>query len=165
MTTQLPQIDVLRRSLKLPVPLAAMIQSGMWRHPGAYVLRRKIPFITDPLVVLQTFDQMVREGYPLMGRDSIEDPQYCEYRGSQIGLRELPWIDVEKTLFIMCNERIGDDVGIALDYRHSLTEPRVVGGDWHSSPGGIIYRLIANNFAEFAKSIRLSIPETPSTLA
>jgi hypothetical protein len=48
---------------------------------------------------------------------------------------------------------LGDDVGIALDYRYNATEPRVVGGDWHSKSGGIIYPLVADSFAEFCKMI------------
>ena len=152
---KLPQIESLRRSLKLPPLLESMIASGTWTHPGADVLRRAVPFITDPLIVLKTFDEMLFESGPIIGHDKIEDERFSEYRGSQIGKRDLPWIDVEKTLFIMCNERLGDDVGIALDYRYSSTEPCVVGGDWHSKSRGIIYRLVANSFAEFAEKIGL----------
>ena len=100
---------------------------------------------------------MLFESGPLMGHDALENAPLSEYRGSLVGKRDLPWIDVEKSLFIMCNERIGDDVGIALDYRNNSTEPCVVGGDWHSHSGGLIYRFVANNFAEFAESIGLRV--------
>jgi hypothetical protein len=151
----LPKIVTLRRDLKLPPSLEAMIAAGTWCHPGADVLRRVVPFITDPLVVLKNLEHMLIQSGPLMGHEAIEDERLSEYRGSQVGIRELPWIDVEKTLFIMCNERPGDDVGIALDYRYNSIEPCLVGGDWHTKPGGIVYRLVAKSFTEFAEAVGL----------
>ena len=151
-------IKSFRQTLKLPALLESMIESGTWRHPGADVLRRAIPFITDPLIILKTFDHMLSESGPLMGKDAIEEERFSEYRGSRVAKRELPWIDVEKTLFIMCNEIAGDDVGIALDYREDLVEPRVIGGDWHSQPGKLVYHTVATSFAEFAMMIGLHNP-------
>ncbi len=60
---------------------------------------------------------------------------FSEYRGSQVAFRDLPWIDVEKTVFIIINGRIGDDAGIALDYRTGIDTPRVIDSDWHTANG------------------------------
>lgn len=150
----------MRRELPLPESLTHLINSGLWRHPGHDVLRRVVPFILDPLCVLKNLDHMLFESGPLMGHDKLEDEVFSEYRGSSIEMRELPWIDVEKTIFIMCNERIGDDVGIALDYRHDRANPRVVGGDWHSGVNGIRYRQIAESFTDFATMLELEQPTT-----
>lgn len=151
----LPHIETLRRELSLPPLLRSLIAAGRWKHPGARALRRVAPFITDPLAVLKTFDHMLVESGPLMADGAVEDDAFSEYRGSQVAERDLPWIDVEKTLFIFCNERPGDDVGIALDYRRDPAAPRVVGGDWHSEKR-LIYRLVANSFDDFAEAIGLS---------
>lgn len=91
-----------------------------------------------------------------MGPDSIENILFSEYRGSSIAARGLPWIDVEKTLFIIINKWPGDDVGIALDYRTGLDHPRVIGGDWDTQDGrGIVYREITPDFPGFVKLLGL----------
>lgn len=151
----LPDDESARRSLQLPSLLRSMMASGTWTHPGADVLRRAVPFISDPLVVLKTHERMLDVSRPFMGSDEVKNKCYAEYRGSRVSRRGFPWVDVEKTLFIMCNELPGDDVGIALDYRYDSIEPCVVGGDWHSRPGRIVYRRIANSFAEFAELLCL----------
>ncbi len=111
-------------------------------------MRAKVPFIHEPLVFLSSKDEMVFESGPLMGPFEAEHPLFSEYRGSVIGKRDLPWVDVEQTLFLIVNKWPGDDVGIALDYRPGLHAPRVVGGDWHSSRN-CIYREICPTFADF----------------
>lgn len=136
--------------------------SGTWTHPGADVLRRAVPFISDPLVVLKTHERILDVSRPTLQLDEVKNRRYAEYRGSRVPRRGFPWIDIEKTLFIMCNELPGDDVGIALEYRYDSFEPCVVGGDWNSRPGRIVYRRIADSFAEFAELICLpTVRETP----
>jgi len=80
---------------------------------------------------------------------------FSEFRGSAIGERDLPWIDVEQSLFIICNRWPGDDVGIALDYRSGIDMPRVVGGDWHSGNNGVVYREISPTFDAFIQLLGL----------
>jgi hypothetical protein len=43
--------------------------------------------------------------------------------------RPLPWLDADLALFIAVNREIGADLGIALDYRTSSDDPRVVASD------------------------------------
>ncbi|SFH86646.1 hypothetical protein SAMN05421753_103263 [Planctomicrobium piriforme] len=147
-------IETIRRKLPLPAKLQLMMKEGRWKHPGQEVLAAKIPFIRDPLTFLSSIESMLSNSGPLMRPDENENERFSEYRGSRISSRDLPWIDVEQVIFIICNERIGDDVGIALDYRTGINSPRVVGGDWHSR-SGLQYREIAPSFDEFVELIGL----------
>lgn len=153
----LPNIDNLRRALPLPPDLVALMNAGKWVHPGREALYACAPFIQDPLLVLPTLDSMLFNSGPLMSPAAVENELFHEYRGSAVPPRALPWIDVEKTIFIMCNEQIGDDCGIALDYRPGVSNPQVVGSDWLSSGKGVKYRLIADSFTEFATLIGLAL--------
>lgn len=117
-------------------------------------MRAKIPFIHDPLIFLRDQAQMLRESGPLMRQVASEQACFSEYRGSVVAARELPWIDVEKTLFICSNKRLGDDVGIALDYRMGNV-PRVIGSDWHSISDRCVYREISSSFDEFVMLLGL----------
>ena len=151
----LKNLNTLRRQLPLPALLVEMIETGHWVHPGDEVMLAKVPFIRDPLVFLGSKDDMLFESGPLMGPSEIEQVIFSEYRGSAVGNRDLPWIDVEQTLIIICNKWPGDDVGIALDYRTGLESPRVVGGDWHSGMN-YIYHEICPSFEDFVKLLELS---------
>jgi len=146
--------DRLRHKLPLPTKLIEMLESGKWVHPGNSIMQEKIPFIRDPVVFLNSKDSMLCHSVPLMGPEEIENERFSEYRGSAIGKRDLPWIDVEQTLVIICNQWPGDDVGIALDYRVEIDTPRVVGGDWHSETH-LVYREIAPTFDRFVDLLGL----------
>ena len=89
-----------------------------------------------------------------MDPEESESEIFAEYRGSLVGPRDLPWIDVEKALLILCNKWPGDDVGIAIDYRPGLEEPRVIGGDWHSGER-IEYRDVSATFPAFVEMLGL----------
>ena len=143
-----PSIHEARRALPLPTLLEQLIASGRWKHPGGAILLEKVPFIRERLVFLQTSEMMRFESGPLMAPEEAESDFFKEYRGSLVDPRDLPWIDVEKTLFIACNEVPGDDVGIALDYRPGLDRPRVVGGDWRCGEH-LGHREIAPTFSAF----------------
>lgn len=144
----------MRRKLPLPQTLIEMIETDRWAHPGDDVMLARIPFIRDPLVFLGSKDNMLFESGPLMGPNEIENEMFSEYRGSAIGDRDLPWIDVEQTLFIICNKWPGDDVGVALDYRTGINSPRVIGGDWRSG-NNCIYHEISPSFDAFVELIGL----------
>ncbi|MEO1145780.1 MAG: hypothetical protein AAFY26_09290 [Cyanobacteria bacterium J06638_22] len=154
MTPQSKTVNELRQQLRLPQLLDELIRTGRWIHPGDRVMATVVPFITDPLDLLSNRKAMERESGPLMPPSETESINFHEYRGSFHADRPLPWIDVEKTLFIAVNRRIGDDVGIALDYRDDPDEPSVIGGDWHSGDG-LCYRLITHTFHQFAEALGL----------
>ncbi|WP_213008313.1 hypothetical protein [Paractinoplanes toevensis] len=47
---------------------------------------------------------------------------------------ELPWLDVDRSFFIATAQHAGDDTAVALDYRTSSSNPRVIASDiWTSS--------------------------------
>lgn len=149
----LKSVKDMRYALPLPPRLTELIETGRWMHPGDDVMLSKVPFIDVELVFLDSKDTMCFTG-PLMGPHENEQEMFCEYRGSAIGERPLPWIDVEKTLFIILNKWPGDDVGIALDYRVGVHSPRVVGGDWHTG-AGCVYREISPTFDAFVELLGL----------
>jgi len=142
------------RELPLPPLLVEMIDNGRWVHPGDEVMLAKIPFIHDQLDFIGSKDRMLLVSDPVMDPDEAEDEYYSEYMGSQSSVRDLPWIDVEQTLFIICNRSPGADVGIALDYRSGKDSPRVIGEDWHSG-GNCIYREISPSFDAFVELLGL----------
>lgn len=128
--------------------------AGRWVHPGDDVMQKKVPFIRDPLIFLNSRDDMVCNSGPLMEPDEVAQETFSEYRGSIVGHRDLPWIDVEQSLFVICNRIPGDDVGIALDYRTGVNSPRVVGSDWQSG-AACLYREINPSFDAFVELLGL----------
>ena len=78
-----------------------------------------------------------------------------EYRGSETEPRSLPWLDVELSLFIAVNRLMGDDLAIALDYRTSDTDPRVVASDWWTGDNTLHWREAFPTFSAFVTAVRL----------
>jgi hypothetical protein len=83
-----------------------------------------------------------------MGDTNVESELFSEYRGSLLPRRDLPWLVVDRSIFIIVNKRPGDDAGMALDYRTGVDTPSVVGGDWNDGPR-LTYREISSTFSEF----------------
>lgn len=128
-------------TLPLPDLLVELIRTGRWAHPGAAKLRAAVPCIEDELVFLGSEQIPGTRAWALMGPEEHENAMFAEYRSSRAEPRDLPWIDVEMKLFVMCNKVPGDDCGVALDYRTGLARPRVIASDW--SAGRLRYREIA----------------------
>ena len=149
------RVNAARASLPLPRLLVSMLTSGLWRHPGDDVLQNVAPFIRDPLVFPGSLDLMLFNSGPLSFDGQSECEAFHEYLGSKVEERDLPWIDIEKTIYIAYNKWPGDDVGIALDFRPGLDCPRIVGGDWHSG-NGLKHRLISRSFDDFTKLIGIA---------
>ena len=137
--------------LALPTLLVEMMQDGRWSHPGAEAIVRPVPFIKDELS-FQTSPSQIVSGACLMETDEDENKILHEYRGSRFDQpRELPWIDVEKSVLLAINRFPGDDVAISLDYRTSTIDPRVIGSEWTDS--GCFWREIAPAFTVFASEL------------
>ncbi|MCA8996277.1 MAG: hypothetical protein KDA80_04815 [Planctomycetaceae bacterium] len=152
----LSDILALRANLPLPPLLIDLINAGEWREIDQDLLRKCLAFELDPVEPISSHNAMLLNSGPLMPPGDVESEQFHEYRGSMSVERTLPWIDIEKTLFIMCNQRIGDDCGIALDYRTGQQTPMVIGSDWYSESRGVIYRRVAGTFEEFAWMLGLA---------
>lgn len=113
---------------------------------------RLFPFLREPVNVLLSEAHMRFESHGL----GVGLPHFREYRSSESGARPLPWLDDDLALFIAVNREIGADIGIALDYRTSSIDPRVVASDWWSSdPTTCYWREVASTFSEFVRRLQL----------
>ncbi|GAA3809791.1 hypothetical protein ACFS5L_44390 [Streptomyces phyllanthi] len=89
-----------------------------------------------------------------------DDPRsselFREVRGSSHRAPvELPWLDVEQAVLIAVNRVPGDDVALALDYRTSPSDPRVVGSDFWTNPRQCEWRVVTPGFSSFAQALGL----------
>lgn len=142
--------------LFLPSLLIELIKNNQWNHPGDEVLKLVVPCIHEPIDFL-SIEQMRRDSPGVIVDSPVNLPWFHEVRGSkQSEPVTLPWLDVEKAVFIAVNRFPGDDIGVALDYRTDIIDPRVVASDWHSSPDGCIWQEITPTFSEFIKQINLA---------
>jgi hypothetical protein len=143
--------------LPLPPLLGSLMAAGRWVHPGDAAIRELVPFLQGPVDFL---------GIESMGRafcwSMADDPKYSAVfrvvRGSKSAKPvELPWLDADKAVFIAVNRIPGDDLGIALDYRTSAKDPRVVACEWLGGPAGCVWHQVSGTFTEFAQALGLGI--------
>ncbi|MFI7709321.1 hypothetical protein [Nonomuraea sp. NPDC049480] len=147
-------IDV--RGLPLPALLLELLASGQWRHPGEEALRTIMPWFEDPLDFLKDVDQIRRESRSLdwMAEDAATADLFRQASGNRsISPVELPWLDVDQAVLIAVNRNPGDDVAIALDYRNSRTDPRVVASDFWTEPHQCAWRIITPTFSAFVAAM------------
>jgi hypothetical protein len=143
----------------LPVPqlLLDLVSQGRWRHPGDDALRNLAPGLYSPVydpVEFLSLDRMVRESRSdVYDRNTMET--FKERAGSTDEVPDLPWIDIEKRVFIaVCAP--GADVGIALDYRPSPDNPRVVALCYSGDPSGEFYWThVSDSFDDFVCDCQL----------
>ncbi|MCM4084643.1 hypothetical protein [Paractinoplanes hotanensis] len=118
-----------------------------------------MPWFHDPLDFLGSTEQMERESQSL--DRLIQDHETAELfrfarEPTATGPVELPWLDVDRAFFIAIAQYAGDDTAIALDYRASSSDPRVVASDvWASSAAPYAWRTVAETFSEFVAELRL----------
>jgi hypothetical protein len=142
-------------SLPLPDLLVSLIRHDRWVHPGDDRLRELIPFFGEPVDFLQCVESMQRESRGSLVDDPAMSEVYHAVRGSKASEPvELPWLDIELTVFIAVNRFPGDDLANALDYRTDRNDPRVVANDWGANRG-CIWREVAPTFSTFAESLKL----------
>lgn len=140
----------------LPPLLLELIKTGRWKQPSDQQISHLIPFLKEPVDFLLSIEEMYRESLHLVSLvdDSKLSEIFHEYKGSTTSPRDLPWLDVEKTLFIAINRISGDDIAIALDYRTSLDNPRVVASDWWSEDNTKhFWKEVESQFSEFVKKL------------
>ena len=134
--------------------LSELISAEQWVNPSTSKIRRNAPFVNDPLVFLTGYEIMIFESRSLMGDEELESSVFHEYLGFQFeDVRSLSWLDVDRSLFIAVNENPGDDVGFALDFRTSSTDPRVVADEWVD--GGCVWKSVASTFSSFVSKLEL----------
>jgi hypothetical protein len=149
--------DYIVNGLPLPPLLIELIQSNQWQHPGDEILKVLVPCIHEPVDFL-SIERMRREAPGVMA-DFLPNnfPWIHETRGSKQGKPVvLPWLDVEKAVFIAVNKYPGDDVAIALDYRKNIFDPQVIASNWHTSGAGCLWQEITPTFSQFIEQIKLA---------
>lgn len=134
----------------LPIPpmLVSLIEDGRWIHPGDDVVKEVIPFLKEPVDFLSIASMEFESSGHLA--DSPESSQiFHEMRGSDsVSVPDLPWRDVSRSFFIAVNRHIGDDIGIALDFREGEeSDPSVIASDW--SDGTCKWMRVSDSFSEF----------------
>ena len=144
----------------LPVPqlLRDLVSQNRWRHPGDDALRKLIPGLYSPI-----YDPVVFLPFDRMARESRSEPYsskfmnlYKEGVGSTSDVPDLPWVDIEKRFFIAVCGVPGADVGIALDYRISADNPRVVALCYSGDPNGEFYWThVSDSFDSFVLDCQL----------
>jgi len=146
-------MNTARRESQLPLPplLSDLLASGRWRQPTDEVIHAAVPFLREPVDFLLSEARMRFES---QGQCSGL-PHFREYRGSESEPRPLPWLDDDLVLFIAVNREIGADIGIALDYRTSSIDPRVVASDWWSGDSTCHWREVTSTLSEFASRLHL----------
>jgi hypothetical protein len=147
---------IIGKAMKHPIVpplLIELINTGRWKQPPDETIKKVIPFLQDPMVFLPTIDAMRQESTSLLADSPEMSELFHEYRGSKVPERELPWLDVDKALFIAVNRIGGADIGIALDYRTSREDPRVVASDWESGDNTHHWREVENKFSDFVKNL------------
>lgn len=151
--------ELIVNNLPLPALLIFLIQNGKWNHPGDEKLRRLIPFLQDDLM----FVDIKRMQSESEGQLEIADlppllppERLRQVRGSKSPSPiELPWLDVEKMIFVAISREIGADIAIALDYRTSISDPRVIINQWQISDGNSLWREVTPTFTEFVECLGL----------
>lgn len=146
------------RGLVVPGLLLVLLREGRWSHPGEPAVARVMPWFHDPLDFLGSTEQMERESQSL--DRLIRDDETAELfrltrEPTATGPVELPWLDVDRAFFIAVAQYAGDDTAIALDYRTSLCDPRVVASDVWTGSAPYAWRTVAETFSEFVAELSL----------
>jgi hypothetical protein len=140
--------------LPLPPLLISLIQQGKWKHPGEDVLYTVIPFLKDRMDFMTPEQRRFEtEGQLEIVDLPIQVPHMRQARGSKASKPlELPWLDVEKMIFLAIGQYRGDEEAIALDYRTSMTDPRVIATEYREREG-FFWREVTPTFTEFVEQI------------
>jgi len=115
------------------------------------VIYTAVPFLREPVNFILSETHMRFESHGL----GVGFPHMREYRGTETAAQELPWLDDDLALFFAVNREIGADIGIALDYRTSSSDPRVVASDWWSGDQSCCWREVTSTFSEFVSRLQL----------
>ncbi len=138
--------------------LLRLIASGDWKQPTDKQIETIAPFFNgEPLDFLTTVESIKRTSRLTFDTERKVDTMFREYIGSLCLLpKQLPWRDVEQSLLIAVCRNPGDDIAIALDYRTSQTNPRVIGSNWTPHTSRITWQVITPTFTEFLEKLDIS---------
>ena len=139
----------------MPPLLCDLIAAGRWRQPSDKVISATVPFLREPVDFLLAEAAMRFESQGQCVDLPTARPFFHEYRGSESEARALPWLDADLALFVAVNRVAGADLGIALDYRTSFTDPRVVASDWWTGDETCHWREAFSTFSSFIDALRV----------
>jgi hypothetical protein len=140
--------------LPLPPLLIELLKQDKWQHPGEKVIREVIPFLLDPVIFIEA-ENMHRQSTKYL--EIMERWSFHAISGAKSTIPvELPWLDIDRAVLIAANKQIGDDVAIALDYRTSVDNPRVVASDWHNNKQHL-WREVTPTFSDFVERIGIKL--------
>lgn len=143
-------------NLPLPPLLIELINQQQWMQPSAEFFERIVPFCPEPMILLPTIEEIYAETAWLYEyAPSIADLIHIELGSRSDTPLVLPCLDIEQAYFIAVNRLPGDDIGIALDYRTSSIDPRIVASDWSDEAQGCVWREISPTFSQFVSLIEL----------
>ncbi|TWT59106.1 hypothetical protein KOR42_24950 [Thalassoglobus neptunius] len=130
------------------------MDDGKWVHPGDNVIKTVVPFLNEPVDFLSVAS-MKGESSGHLADKPDDSSLFHEMRGSDsIIVPDLPWRDVNRSLFIAVNRVPGDDIGIALDFRKGAeTDPSVIASDW--GDGTCKWRRVSDSLTEFLQRVGL----------
>jgi hypothetical protein len=141
------------KQLIFPPLLVELMNTGRWKQPSDEKIKLVIPFLQEPVDFLFDVDKIRRESSGVLADMPDMSEFFHEYRGSKTSEKDLPWLDVDRALFIAVNRVAGADIAIALDYRTDVNDPRVVASDWWSVDKTHFWREAESRFSDFVKRL------------
>ncbi len=141
--------------LQVPTLMLELMNEGRWVHPGEAAITRVVPFLQGPVDFVSEPSQCIPGHFYELATDPDWSPVHRVCRGSKCSEPlGLPWLDVEKALFIAHCRIPGDDLSIVLDYRTDPSDPRVLATWWPDDE--VEWRIASASFTKFAKALRLA---------
>jgi hypothetical protein len=122
-----------------------------WKHPVDEVIKTLLPFFLEPVDFVTSISGM--EVKPFPGYDHM----FQDSGTKNSRAKSLPWLDSDLALYLAKNRYIGDDIAIALDYRISRANPRVVANNWHTGISGCPWEVVAPSFEEFINRLGIKV--------
>jgi hypothetical protein len=143
--------------LLLPSLLMTLLAQDRWRHPGDTLIHTLIPCLEGPIELFPSIEAMEQAS---SWTHWLEEPNLSQrlhiVRGSASSIPiDLPWVDGEQFVVIAGSREYGDDQLIALDYRTSRTDPRVIVCAWYPEPMGCLWIEVTAAFSLFVKQLGL----------
>ncbi|TQJ22477.1 hypothetical protein FBZ33_2730 [Micromonospora sp. A202] len=142
--------------LPLPGPLIRLLNSGRWRHPGDRALRQLIPWLDDPLDFMTTIDELCLHNRLIAQLDAGTMQFFQIRRGGAGQPIAMPWLDLDQAVFIAECRYAGDDIAVALDYRTSPIDPRVLATDTATlAQQHLSWRQVTPTLSQFIDALHL----------
>lgn len=149
------------RNLELPKFYVIKFENGKLIETDKANLNQMIPWLPGEIELIDSFDWLITENTTALADSQFGSRLHRVYRGSRSDEKlDLPWLDVELSVVIAVNKQHGADLGVALDYRTSMKDPRVVATVWENLPEPHVeWRVVADKASEFFSAMELESSE------